>query len=314
MRFILESFVKKFVLPSRLVQNILLYPNLKYVIYGVSPKILMQYRHLVLKGLWPNLKNPKTFDEKLIWLNFYWRHPLKTFCGDKYTMRIYVKRRGLGHILVPLLGVYNNPDEINFDKLPEKFVLKCTHGCGFNIMCSDKNVLDIDSSKRKLAKWLKQNIGRLSGELHYSTMRPKIICEIFLEDLEQSSLPIDYKVYCFHGHAHCTMVCLGRDLSFSAKYFAFYDRSWKNRLKYSIKDLPDSQEIKKPMGYDKMIEYAEQLSQPFPFVRVDFYIIKDKPILGEMTFTPSGCVDPDLTDIAQKELGNLINLPAKYLV
>lgn len=294
-------------------QDILLYKQVKFLIHAISPSLLMKYRHLILKGRWPNIKAPKTFDEKLIWLNFFWQHPLKTICGDKYAMRNYVKKNGLGHILVPILGVYNNPNEIDFDRLPEKFVLKCTHGCGFNIISSSKNSLNIESTKKRLSRWMRQNIGKKSGELHYATMKPRIISEVFLEEPNSSQFPIDYKVYCFGGKAHCTMVCLGRDLSFSAKHFIFFNRDWTKRLNYDRRGLSENLSINKPTGYEKMIEYAEQLSKPFPFVRLDFYIINGKPLLGEMTFTPNGCVDPTLTELAQIEMGSLITLPDRYI-
>lgn len=153
--------------------------NLLGALYTISPTLLMKYRYLIHKGSLPNLKNPKTFDEKLIWLNSYWRHPLKTLCGDKYMMRAYVEKHGLGHILTPLLGVYQNAEEINFENLPQRFVLKCSHGCGYNIICTDRKNFDIEGSKRKLKKWLSEDFSRLYGEMRYSGMKPKIISEVF---------------------------------------------------------------------------------------------------------------------------------------
>jgi len=294
----------------KILQDVFLYQYLRYLIHAISPILLMKYRYLILKGRWPDLKNPVTFDEKLMWLNFYWRHPLKTLCGDKFTMRTYVENHGLGHILVPLLGVYNSPQEINLEILPEKFVLKCTHGCGFNIICSDKGRFDIDVAKKRLTKWMKQNIGRKSGELHYATMKPRIICETFLED-SSTGLPTDYKVYCFYGKAHCTMVCTGRDVNTPAKQYIFYDSDWKSKLPYNSQSISEGIDIPKPAAYEEIIHSAEQLSKPFPFVRMDFYSIKGRAILGEMTFTPDGCVDPNLTETAQRVMGNLILLPEK---
>jgi len=295
---------------SEIWQKIVFQRSFLKTMYAISPLLLMKYRYFMHKGSLPNLKAPKTFDEKLIWLNFFWRHPLKTLCGDKYTMRDYVQQHGLGHILTPLLAVYENPDEIDFERLPQRFVLKCTHGCGFNIICLNKKSLDMNAAKRKLAKWMKEDIGKISGEIHYATMKPRIICETFLEDLSPG-LPTDYKVYCFYGKVHCTMACTGRDVNTRAKQYIFYDAEWKSKLPYNSQSMLAGTNIPKPAAYEEIIHSAEQLSKPFPFVRIDFYSIKGRAILGEMTFTPDGCIDPNLTEAAQRVMGNLILLPEK---
>jgi len=254
-----------------------------------------------------NLKTPQSFDEKLLWLMLYWHHPLKTQCGDKHTVRDYVKKHGLEHILPKLLGVYENSSEIDFNTLPRRFVLKCTHGCGFNIVCKDKGTLDVGETCGKLDAWMKVDLSKICGEIHYAQMKPRIICEEYLDDLA-GDLPIDYKVYCFDGRAHCTMVCTGRALNRRANY-DFYDQEWKNKLPYGRSSVENNRSIARPGAYEEMIEAAERLSKPFPFVRMDFYSIKGKAILGEMTFTPAGCIDTDYTDIGQQELGELLKLP-----
>jgi hypothetical protein len=264
-----------------------------------------------MRGRWPDLLCPQSFDEKLIWLNLFWRHPMKAKCGDKYTMRSYVKKHGLEHILPQLLGVYEHSSEIDFGSLPQRFVLKCTHGCGFNIVRKEKEGLDVQETKRMLNAWLKINFSKVYGELHYEAMKPRIICESFLDDMN-SDMPNDYKVFCFSGKAHCTMACTERLLNGHAKY-DFYDIEWKNKLPYCKTNLLAKSNIPKPAAYEEIISAAEKLSKPFPFVRMDFYSIKGKAVLGEMTFTPAGCIDIDLTDIAQYVLGQLIRLPEKRL-
>jgi hypothetical protein len=260
-----------------------------------------------MRGGLLNLKTPQSFDEKLLWLMLYWHHPLKTQCGDKHTVRDYVKKHGLEHILPKLLGVYENSSEIDFNTLPRRFVLKCTHGCGFNIVCKDKGTLDVGETCGKLDAWMKVDLSKICGEIHYAQMKPRIICEEYLDDLA-GDLPIDYKVYCFDGRAHCTMVCTGRALNRRANY-DFYDQEWKNKLPYGRSSVENNRSIARPGAYEEMIEAAERLSKPFPFVRMDFYSIKGKAILGEMTFTPAGCIDTDYTDIGQQELGELLKLP-----
>jgi hypothetical protein len=259
-----------------------------------------------------NLKNPKTSDEKLLWLNLYWKHPLKTECADKYTMRLYVEKKGFGHVLPKIFGVYNSVNEINFDTLPDRFVLKCTHGCGFNIFCENKEVFDIADAKRKLDRWMAIDYSRYAGELHYSGMTPRIICEIFLDDLV-SDLPVDYKIYCFHGKPHCILVVCGRDFNGQNVTSDFYDIDWKTKLPYYKSSLNSENFTPRPESLEEMLEVSEALSKPFPFVRMDFYNIRGKAVLGEMTFTPGGCITTGYTTTGQTVLGSLIDLPEKIM-
>lgn len=280
------------------------------VLYSLSPVFLARCRFLMSYGRWPDLENPQSFDEKLLWLMLYWRHPLKTLCGDKYTVRSYVEECGLGHLLTDSLGVYESSKDIDFSALPQSFVLKCSHGCSFNIICRDKSKLDLADIRRRLDTWLMVDYSTVSGELHYSGIKPRIICEPFL-GAPDGSLPLDYKVYCFEGRAYCTMVCVDRDITGENAIYYFYDREWKSRLPYEELILLYDREIPKPEIYDKMIDAAEKLAKPFPFVRVDFYYIQGRAVFGEMTFTPNGCIDADFTNSEQSILGQLIRLPEK---
>jgi len=253
---------------------------------------------------------PRTLDEKLLWLMLYWRHPLKSRCADKYAVRSYVEENGLGHTLIDLLGVYDSFREIDIEGLPERFVFKGTHGCGFNIICTDKSKLDIDDAKRRLEEWMRTDVSRYFGELHYAAIKPRIICEAFLEDRPGEPLN-DYKVYCFHGKAHCTMACTGR--TERGAFYDFYDRGWKNKLAYSKTSLLADRHIPRPEAYDEIIEAAEKLSKPFPFVRADFYSVRGRAKFGEMTFTPHACIDTNITELAQNTMGDLLELPEKIL-
>lgn len=280
------------------------------LLYDMSPVLLLKYIYKKVTGKRLRLDNPQTFDEKLIWLNLDWRHPLKTICADKYSVRSYVEEHDLGHMLPDLLGVYTTPEDINFDVLPNRFVLKCTHGCNFNIFCLDKSMLNIEETNRRLNKWVKINYSRFFGELHYASIKPRIICEPYLGDPTGNRLD-DYKFHCFNGKVHCTLVCTERE-SGSTKY-SYYDRGWRNKLAYETLNLSANRDFPRPGAYNEMVRAAETLSKPFPFVRVDFYSIDGKAVFGEMTFTPSGCIDPELTELAQDDMGRLINLPNKYL-
>ncbi len=286
----------------------------RIVLYNISPMLLYKILFRRSKGRWPELEKPKSFDEKLAWLMLYWNHPSRVQCADKYAMRSYVEEHGFGHILPQLLGVYENSTEINFDALPQRFVLKCTHGCGFNIICKDRNKLNYEETKRKLDTWMKTDFNKIYGEIHYAFIKPRIICECFLGDSD-GNLPNDYKVFCFDGKAHCIMACTERGSSSDgrdAKY-DIYDLGWKNKLPYSKSSLLANRNIPKPEAYEEIIQAAEKLSKPFPFVRMDFYSIDGKALLGEMTFTPAGCKDSYITDLGQQVLGKLIKLPEKHL-
>lgn len=288
----------------------LVYDWYRTFLFRISPVLLVKHRYRRIVGRSPDFSKPQTFDEKLLWLMLYWQHPLKTQCGDKYTIRSYVKQHGLEHILPKLLGVYEKSIDIDFNTLPNKFVLKCTHGCSFNIVCDDKAAIDQVEVRRKLDAWMATNVSELAGELHYASMKPRIICEEFLDDLV-GEFPTDYKVYCFGGKAHCTLVCQERGKLNNHAIFDVYDREWETKLPYSKSSMLADRNVMKPSAYEEIIASAEVLSKPFPFVRMDFYSIQGRAVLGEMTFTPMGCIDPDYTDEAQKQLGALIVLPQK---
>jgi hypothetical protein len=276
----------------------------------ISPLWLVRYLYKRQTGKWFNPRHPRTLDEKLLWLMIYWRHPLKSRCADKYAVRSYVEENGLGHLLTGLLGVYRSGREIDFAGLPDRFVLKATHGSRYNIVCTNKAALDIEGTKRTLDAWLKIDFSKFCGELHYASIEPRIICEAFLEDRPGKALN-DYKVYCFDGRAHCTMACTDRTAS-GAK-FDFYDREWKNKLAYSKTSLLAKRDIPKPDAYEEILAASEKLSRPFPFVRADFYSVEGRAVFGEMTFTPNGSIDNCMTDLAETVMGDLIRLPKKRM-
>jgi hypothetical protein len=279
------------------------------VVCHVSPGFLIRLRHRLAWGHWPDLERPTTFDEKLQWLNLFWQHPLKARCGDKFGVRGFVEEHRLGHLLTQLFGAYSSIEEIRLETLPDRFVLKCSHGCKCNVFCHDKQSLDWKKAKDDLDSWMQKDFSMVLGEIHYGSMKPRIICEEFLQDNTGQILPTDYKVFCFGGKAYCTMVAAERDPNGTAR-LAFYDLDWRRKLPYCLPNLAADQEIPKPSSYEEILECAQALSRPFPFVRMDFYSINGRARLGEMTFTPGACVSADyMTTQAQLELGRLIELP-----
>ena len=261
----------------------------------ISPTIVSKIRYKNNFGRALNLENPTEFNEKLQWLKLkrYQNDPLVIQCADKVRVREYVEQCGCGEMLIECLGVYEDPECIPWEQLPEQFVLKCNHGAGYNIVCNDKSSLDIEAAKKQLKEWLKDDYSLTYAEMHYHQIKRKIICEKYIQP-EDGILPDDYKVYCFNGEAFCTMLCKEREQEENCKYY-FFDKEcnfkpWDS----STADLKDVR-IEKPKQFEKMIAYAEKISKAFPFVRVDLYVMEDRIYFGEMTFTPCGCLDRDLT-------------------
>jgi len=256
-----------------------------------------------------DLKNPKTLDEKISWLKLYYykNNELVSQCADKYAVRDYVRACGCGEILNDLYGVYEDVDDIPWDQLPDKFVLKWNMGCGHNIICSSKRDLDIQKSRSLLKKWGKSRYYLPDAELQYKHITPKIVCEKFLETAH-GLLPEDYKVFCFNGEAKYVMICIGRETGHPKFYF--FDRRWElTPLKEDTKQPPMDLCRRKPNGIDEMFSYAEKLSKPFPFVRADFYLIEGQTIFGELTFTPVGGTDSRRLPETDLMLGEMLNLP-----
>lgn len=242
--------------------------------------IKLQYR--IKTGRKLNLKNPQRYTEKIQWYKLNYRNPKMTQCADKFEVRQYVKKKGLEKILNKIYGVYNSAEEINFEELPNKFVLKTTNSSHTNIFCEDKHKLDIKETIEKLNKYLhkegKKSMGR---EWAYDNVKPRIICEQFLPKDKNNDLP-DYKFFCFNGKAEYIYVIKNRtidkadlgifDLNF--KQLPYY-RTDENKLKISIE---------KPKRFDEMLEIAEKLSEDFPHVRVDLYNVDGRIYFGELTF------------------------------
>jgi hypothetical protein len=257
-----------------------------------------------------DLRNPKSLNEKLMWLKLFWRHPLISKCADKYAVRQYVKECHCESALNVLYGVYDTVDHIEWDQLPNRFVLKCTHGCGFNIICDDKSKLDKMKTLDRLREWMTLDYGLLYAEIHYSSIKPRIVCERYIETNLGSSL-CDYKVFCFNGDPKFTMVCQDTDTETPKHYF--HDNSTWEILPYSRWSKQKEGRSDKPAVIDEMVRLSRLLAKPFPFVRIDFYDDGGKAIFGEMTFTSGGCIDKKMLPEADILMGTMIQLPEKYL-
>ena len=286
----------------------LLFLYLKFLLkLNNTPKKRLQKWYKKKTGKTLDIDNPKTYNEKIQWLKLYDSTTLKSELADKYKVREWVKEKIGEEYLIPLLGVWDSFDDIDFDKLPNKFVLKCNHGCGFNLIVKDKSKLDIKKAKKKVNKWLSKDYGYKGCELHYLKIPKKIIAEEYIENTKGDLF--DYKIWYFNGKAHYIQFLSERNTK--GLKMAFYDRDWqKQNFVYS--HPLDKKNIEKPKNLDLLLSLAEKLAKGFNHVRVDFYITNDGKIyFGEMTFTSCSGIckwKPQNTDFY---FGNLFELPIK---
>ena len=245
------------------------------------PKIKAQYKSRVGKEL--NLKNSQTLTEKIQWLKVYDSSFLKTYCADKILLHDYCETKLGKDICIPIITTYDKPEQIEWNKLPNKFVIKCNHGSGYNIIVENKLKLNIVEVNSKLNKWLNENYALLGYELQYYNIKRKILIEEYKEMPGQKDLT-DFKLFCFNGTPEFWQIITDRRTNEKISHF---DMNWNYKPEYDWLKYPSRNDIKKPSHYDEMVEIAKKLSKDFNFVRVDFYIIDDKVYLGELTFTPA---------------------------
>lgn len=258
-----------------------------------------------------DLENPRSFTEKLNWIRIHGDIEPYYIYADKLLVRKYIAEKVGEQYLVPLLGVWDNADDIDFDKLPDRFVLKATHGCGYNVLCTDKSSLPIKLSRKQLNSWLRENYGEMKRERQYRHCQPRIFCEEYLD--EPGGL-YDYKFYCFHGvPMYCQ--CIG-ERNLNAFKCDFYDMDW-NLMPFTFPILvhhshPHLDKPKeKPAAHATMLEIARKLSAGFAFIRIDLYCVADKVYCGEITIIPAngqGLIVPDEWNL---KVGALLDL-SKY--
>lgn len=253
-----------------------------------------------------NLDDPQTFNEKIQWLKLYDSTPLKTRLADKYLVRDWVKEKIGEEYLVPLLGVWDKFDDIDFDSLPNQFALKCNHGSNMNVIVKDKSLMDMNNTKEKFDSWMKINYAFTSGlELQYKDIHPKIMSEKYIEQLDNDLL--DYKIHVFNGIPKIIQIIGNRNFETHTAKECFLTTDWIPReLMYhtydSYKNIPE-----KPENLNELLEIAGILGKGFSYVRVDLYDISGKIIFGEMTFTPASGIGKWKDKEASKIVGSWIN-------
>ena len=255
----------------------------------------------------PHLRAPETFSEKLLWLRLHYRDELLRQCSDKLLVREYVRSAVSDKILIPLLGVYNRPAEIQLATLPEAFILKATHGSGWNVMCRARASFDFAAAAARLSKYLRTSYYDMGREWIYKDLVPQIICEPLLLD-PSGKLAQDFKFFCFHGEPRLIQVEFA---ILGARTGNIYDTEW--HLLPCRRRRPNNPDALRdpPVALPNMLDIARRLAAPFPFVRVDLYAPGGRVFFGELTFNPARCVrafDPRSYELAYGRLLDLASI------
>lgn len=258
----------------------------------------------------PNLEHPQSYNEKIQWLKLYDRDPIYNIMVDKYRVKEFVANKIGAEYVVPLLGVWKNVDEIDIEKLPQKFVLKLNNGHGVDI-CKDKVHFDLKRAKKSLKKQMKNNLYWYGREWAYKNVTPYIIAEEFIGSEEEDFL-IDYKVMCFNGKAIFVQVISGRgqELGNIITKVDFYDREW-NKTTISQEGGCSNVNLEKPVFFDEMISLSEKLAENITNVRVDWYFEKNQLYFGEFTFYDGSGFIPFINPEDDKLVGSHLKLPIR---
>ncbi len=276
---------------------------LKHLMPQVAYPLFLKYKYFLYFKRICNLSEPKRYSEKMQWAKLHRDNLKLAEYADKIKVRDYVKKTiGEGY-LTPLVGeIYTSADQIDFNLLPDQFVAKANHGCGFNYIVTDKRSVDEKKMKKVLTKWLKADISYSSLELQYRFINPSIYFEKYLLMEGMNDLP-DYKFFCFDGKAYCLYVMLDTVKDHHKAKLGIFDRSF-NLLPYYREDFTRiTEQIPKPDNYDEMISVAEKLSKGFSHVRVDLYNVNGKIYFGEMTFTTGSGLFRHVPEVFDEILG-----------
>lgn len=279
------------------------------------PKLLVSILYRIAFGKRIDWDAPRTLNEKIHWLKFNTDTTLWTLLADKYRVREYVKQRGCDELLVELYGVWTDASEIDWDSLPEQFVMKSNCSCGDVRICTDKSKIDRQEWGKHFAKAMCDKLGYERGEPHYNEIPPVVIAEELLDISKQSiktSSLIDYKIWCFDGAPHHILVCNNRTKE--TLELAVFDLDWNYHPEKSVFTehyKAPSQILLKPQTINEMLEAAGKLSKGLPQARVDFYEVDGKAYFGEMTMTAGGAFIDYYTDDFMLEMGDLISLTDK---
>lgn len=287
---------------NNLLKNFILSPM--NLLYRMSPKLELKILFFLKQKYFLDLKNPKTYNEKLQWIKLYDHNSLMPKCCDKYAVRDFVRESGCGEILNELYWEGEDPGDIPFEKLPPKYVIKVTHGSTFNIICKDKSEICRQDVIKRCRRWLKAKYLPCYGEWFYGVEKPRIIVEKYIEGDDGEQLK-DYKVFCFNGEPLYIRVISDR---FTKKKENIYTTDWCELKGQYMRFENSEYAIHKPECLNELLQYARKLSQPFLHARIDFYIVNCKIIFGEITFTNGAGFGRFSSYDFDLELGEKLNL------
>jgi hypothetical protein len=275
------------------------------------PVTLVKIRYFQRFKKWPDLKNPKDLNEKILYLKLFTDTSEWTRLADKYRVREHVKQRGLEECLIDLIGVWDNVKDIDFDVLPNAFIFKANNGDGkgSNLIVTDKSKLDCETVRRTLDGWLhKKHIGALSAEPQYKGIEPRVIAEALLPIEEGQKSLVDYKIWCFNGKAYYIWTTANRDND--STEVMTYDREWTPMPEVCVFDnrYREGKLMPKPKNLDDMLQVAEKLTEGFPCVRLDLYNVSGHIYFGEMTFTSFSGMMNFYTPEFLAKCGDLVDL------
>lgn len=270
----------------------------------IPDRVMIKLQYKISTGKKLNLKNPMTFNEKMQLYKLKYRNKLMITCADKFAVRSYVKHKGLEHILNELYSVSNNYKEIDFDSLPQKFVLKVTNGSGTNFLCSNKYGINFHILEKQINEWMKPTRKSPGREWAYESIIPRIICEKYLDTGPNGDLR-DYKFFCFNGEPKYVQVDINR---FTNHKRNLYDADW-NFINENITYSNVGDTIEKPETFDEMLKIARILSSDFPHVRVDLYDYNGKVIFGELTFYHGSGYEKFSSTEFELEMGRHFSFP-----
>lgn len=275
----------------------------------VSDKTFLKVLFRIRVGYWPDLDSPTLFNEKLQWLKLYYKRPEYTKMVDKVEAKKYVSNIIGDKYIIPTFGVWNYFSEIEWDKLPNKFVLKTAHNSGGVVICKDKKHLNIVDVKTKLLDSSKRDYTKYNKEYAYHDVPHRFIAEELLENGNDDDLP-DYKFYCFNGNPKFCQVIRNRR---TLETIDFFDMNWNHQdfVGLNPKAENGNQQIDRPIHLDELIIACKKLAEGMPFVRIDFYVIKDKEYFGEITFYPASGLGNFRPNEWNRKLGDMLVLPPK---
>ena len=279
----------------------------------LTPKRTARLKFFYKMRKWPDFEHPKDVNEKINWMKFYGDTSMWHIFADKYGVRNYLESLGLGHILIPLIGKWDSVEDIDWDKLPQQFVMKCNNGSGDVVVCKDKSKLDIAATKRHFSKMLNEKLSVLSGEPHYAKIKPCIIAEQLLDASTQpcnSTSLVDYKIWAFDGKPMFTWATWNREKYHA--HVATFDMNWEFHPGWSVWTnhyiKPDVL-LPKPKCFDEMMNIASVLSKGQPVARIDLYEVNGKVYFGEITMTSQGGYMDFYTKEFLDKMGELTHLP-----